>query len=463
MEVAQLARELAELLGERWVLTRRADLAAYAYDATCAKHMPDLVAFPGSTSEVAAAVRLARKYRVPVIARGAGTNLSGGTIAEEGGLILGMQRLNRILEIDPDSRRAVVEPGVRNIQLTEAVKPYGLFYAPDPSSQRASTIGGNCAENAGGPHCLKYGVTANHVCGMEVVLSDGTVAQLGGAAEDWPGYDLTGLTVGSEGTMAIITKVIVKLLPEPPAVATLLAIFTRLEDAVAAVSDIIAERVIPAAMELMDQVAVRVIQQSMDAGYPPGAEAVLVIEVDGLAAELQAQVARIRDSLARHGVVEIREATDEAERAALWLGRRSVGGAMARWSQFTWSQDVTVPRDRLSELIRRCLEIGAKYGLAVCTVAHAGDGNAHPTFPYDPSDPAQVEAICAANQETVAACVELGGAITGEHGVGLDKLPNVPLMFTPAEMATLAAVRDALNPGGLLNPGKKLPVRTAGF
>ncbi len=463
MAIADFIRELTRLLEPRWVLTRRGELAAYSYDETGEKHLPEVVALPGDAGEVAAAVTLAARHGVAVVARGAGTGASGGSIPVTGGLVLSLQRLDRVLSIDPDSRRAVVEPGVRNLALQDALRPHGLFFAPDPASQLVSTIGGNIAENAGGPHCLKYGVTSNHVCGLEVVLADGSLATLGGAAEDGPGYDLAGLVVGSEGTLAIVTKAVVRLLPLPEKTATLLAVFGRLEDAVAAVSSIIDHRIIPAALELMDHVAIQVVQQSMDAGYPPDAGAALVIDVDGMAAEVAAQIPRIEACLRANGVTEVRTASDEAQRAALWLGRRSVGSAMARWSRTLWGQDVTVPRDRLPELLRRNLEIARRHGLKSCTVAHAGDGNCHPMFAYDPADPAQARGVREANQELVAACVEMGGSITGEHGVGIDKLSNLPLMFTPGELDYMCAVRDALNPRGILNPGKKLPMRRAGF
>jgi glycolate oxidase len=459
---AALIRELKERLGERWVRSERRDRLTYAYDATAEKHLPGLVVFPGSTADVAVVARLAHRYGLPMVPRGAGTNVSGGTIPVHGGIVVAMQRMNRILSIDPAARRATVEPCVVNLVLQEALAPHGFFFPPDPSSHRVSTIGGNCQENSGGPHCVKYGVATNHIRGVELVMPDGQVVQLGGEAEEYPGLDLTGVVVGGEGTLGIVTKVIVNILPLPEAAATILAVFDDLNAAVRSVSDIIAARIVPAALELIDNPFIHVIQESMDAGLPLDAAGALVIEVDGPPEGLPAQAEQIAAICRRNGVRSATIAGSDAEAAALWLGRRAAYGCLARKSSFLWTMDITVPRGHLVAMMQRVAEAGQRHRVEICTVAHAGDGNLHPIIPFRPSDEEERARVKAADREILQACVDLGGSITGEHGIGLDKVEQTALMFRPEELALMERVKLAFDPDRVMNPGKKIPLRTGG-
>lgn len=454
---------LLSAVGPEHLRTRPFELRAYAYDATGEKHLPAAVVFPGSPEEVAACVRIARSHGLPVVARGAGTNLSGGTTPVAGGLVLNLSRLNRVLAIEPENGRAVVEPGVTNGALQAALKPYGYFFAPDPSSQRVATIGGNVAENADGPHCLKYGVTAGHVLALQVVTAEGDLLELGSPLAEDPGYDWPGLFCGSEGTLGIITRAAVRILPLPAATRTLLAVFADLEASSRAVAEIIAAQIIPAALELIDGATIDLARASGFGAYPEGAEAALVIDVDGDPADLSEESDRIVEILHATGALSVRAARDEAEAAELWLGRRASYGAMARTSPFIWTQDVTVPRDRLPEMLRAIMAVGRELGLSLITVAHAGDGNLHPSIPFNPHDPRDVERVRQADAAIIDACLRLGGSITGEHGVGLDKLPGMLQMFSPAQLAFMRRVRQALDPEGFLNPGKLLPTPKGGF
>jgi len=447
-------RALVERFGPDRVLTDFRDRMAYAYDATGIKYPPDVVVFPLSTEDAADAVRIAAHHGLPIVARGGGTNISGGTVPIRGGLCLALNRMDRILDIDPENHTATVQPGVRNLALQEALKPHGFFFAPDPSSHRVSTIGGNAGENAGGPHCLKYGVTVNHVLGLTLVLADGSVVRLGGPEQDRPGYDLVSLLVGSEGTLGIITELVVRILPLPAEVRTLLAVFDDLEVAMRTVSDIIAARVVPATMELLDRGTIEVVERFARAGYPEDAEAVLLIEVDGPQESVAEELDRVEAICRRNGARDLRIAQSEAEREALWLGRRAAYGAAGRLSAYVWTQDVTVPRDRLVEMLRACQAIGRKYGIRIISVAHAGDGNLHPLVAYDPQDADQVRRVKAADREILEACVALGGSISGEHGIGHDKLPNLELQLGPDLLGLMWSVRRAFDPDLRLNPGK---------
>ncbi|BAS26206.1 FAD-binding oxidoreductase [Limnochorda pilosa] len=455
--MARLGRELGEIVGPSWVMTEPHELFAYAYDATGEKAMPDVVCFPGTAQEAAGVVAAAHRLGVPLLARGAGTNLSGGTIPVAGGLVLAMNRMNRILEIDVEGRTATVEPGCPNLALQEALRPLGFFCAPDPSSHRVSTLGGNASENAGGPHCAKYGVTTHHVLALEVVLPDGRRARLGSPAADAPGLDLVGLWVGSEGTLGVITGLTVRILPLPDAVQTMLAVFDDLEAALQTVSDIIAARVVPATLELLDRGTIETVEAFAHAGYPLDAGAVLLIEVDGT----EPAVAHAREAVARicreAGARELRIARDEAERDALWLGRRAAYGAAARLSSHLWTQDITVPRPRLAEMMRAVRRIGENYRIPMIAVAHAGDGNLHPLVPYNPKDADQMRRMKAADREILETCVRLGGSITGEHGVGLDKIGNLELMFAEEDLGLMRHVKAVFDPEGRMNPGKAIP------
>ncbi|HEY8484324.1 MAG TPA: FAD-linked oxidase C-terminal domain-containing protein [Longimicrobiales bacterium] len=456
----RLAAELRRVVGDDGVITDPGALLVYESDGlTVYRVRPRAVVFPRGTEQVAAVVRLLADAGVPFVPRGAGTGLSGGALALEGSVVLSLARMNRILSIDPVNRRARVEPGVVNARLSRAAAPYGLHYAPDPSSQAACTIGGNVAENAGGPHCLKYGATTNHVTGLTVVLPDGEVLELGGAGER-VGYDLIGLFVGSEGTFGVATEIEVKLLPLPEAVETLLAIFDQVEDASRAVSAIIAEGLLPAALEMIDQGTIRAVEASVyAAGLPTDAAAALIVEFDGPRAGLAAEAEQARRICEREGAREVRRATTAAERERLWQGRKKAFGAMGRVAPDLAVQDAVVPRTRLPEILNKVYEIGARYGIRVTNVFHAGDGNLHPNILFDRRDADEVQRVKRASEEIMRACVEAGGSITGEHGVGLDKREYMGLIFGDDELEAMCAVRRVFNPRGLANPGKVLPVR----
>lgn len=461
-----LVTELSALLGSRWVRYGPRDLLSYAYDATGEKHPPDVVVFPSTTDEVAACVRLARRHGLPVVPRGAGTNLSGGSLPVRGGMVVNLVRMNQILWIDTAGRQAAVQAGVTNGALQEALAPHGFFFAPDPSSMRVSTIGGNIAENAGGLHCAKYGVTTNHVIGATAVTSDGEVIELGGRVEDAPGLDVLGLFTGSEGTLGIVTEAVLRILPLPGETRTMLAVFDDVSDCVAAVAGLVAARVIPAALELMDRGmigTVRVSSAGAAASYPEDASAVLVIDVDGDPEDLPSELERLESVLRAHRVREIRRAQDEAERDALWLGRRSAYGSLARLSPSVWTMDVTVPRDRLVEMLDRVNALGREYNLPVFTVAHAGDGNLHPTLPFNGHDPAERVRLMKLDAAIQAACAALGGSITGEHGVGVEKLPGMGIMYGPEQLELMQRARRALDPEDRMNPGKAIPARKGAF
>lgn len=454
---------LEHVLGPESVCTRRREVLAYAYDATGEKRPPDVVVIPQSTEGVTAAVRLARHYGVPLVPRGAGTNLSGGTVPVRGGMVLSTSRMNRILRIDAESHLAIVQPGVTNQALQDALRPLGFFYAPDPSSGKVSTIGGNIAENAGGPRCFKYGVTTNHVLGLEVVLSDGSVLELGGMVGDERGLDLTGVFVGSEGTMGIVTRAILHILPTPEAVKTMLVIYDDLDLCAGTVSQIVAQKIIPATLELMDREQIRLLREAGFPGFPDDAQAVLLIEVDGPAPEIGKQLQRLMTICQAGGARTVKVATGERERQELWRARKAGFGVLARMSPFVWVQDVTVPRNQLAPMLRKVREISERYALPLVSVAHAGDGNIHPAVPYNPRDPAECARVRAADKEILTACVALGGSITGEHGVGLDKLENVSLMLGPEQLQLMQQVQQAFDPLGLMNPGKAIPSRLGGF
>ena len=454
---ADFVQELQRIVGAEDVLTSKRDLLAYEYDATVEKALPEAVVFVTSTEEVSAVMKLAHLNRVPVVPRGAGTNLSGGSLAVRGGIVLEMSRMRRLLEIDTANQRAVVEPGCINLDLQNALAPFGFYYAPDPASQKVSTMGGNVGEDSGGPHCLKYGVTSNHVVGLEVVLSDGEVVHVGGAVEDSPGYDLTGLLVGSEGTLGIATTITVRIMRLPEAVKTLLGVYDRLEDVGRTVSDIIAHGIIPATLELMDRPVINAVEDSVKAGYPRDAEAVLLIEVDGVADGLERQAELIVDLCRKNHVREVRVAKGAAERDLLWSGRRGAFGAVARVRPSYLVQDGTVPRTELAAILRMVMEIAAAHKVTVGNVAHAGDGNLHPLFMYDPKDRDEARRVHEAGAEILKACVDRQGTLSGEHGIGVEKQKMMPWRFGPVEMDVMARLKKVWDPTDLLNPGKILP------
>lgn len=453
----KIIRSLRAIAGMDAVLQSRADLILYEFDASLERSTPEAVVLPGTVGEVAAIVALANREGVPYVARGAGTGLSGGSVPIAGGLVISMARFSRILEIDLEGRTATVEPGVVNLELNNALARHGYWFAPDPASHKASTIGGNAAENAGGPHCLKYGVTSNHVLGLEVVMPTGQVVRMGGKALDAPGYDLTGLMVGSEGTLGIITKVTVRISPRPCAIRTLLAVFERMVDAAQAVSAIIASGILPSSLEMMDRFIILAVEDYFHVGYPKDAGAVLIIELDGLEEGLDRQVIWVSDICLERGAREVRSAQSEEERQRLWRGRREFLTAITQISPGHLSADGTVPRNRLVEVLGNVVQIAQRHGLSIGNVFHAGDGNLHPIILVDPSDENQRERADRACYEIMQACVEAGGTISGEHGIGLEKIEAMPLLFSPDELAVMEAVKRAFDPFGLCNPGKVFP------
>jgi glycolate oxidase len=457
----QLIRELIALLGPNAVLSEASDLMLYEYDGSVELGSPKCIVFPSSTREVSEIVRLANRYETPMVGRGAGTGLSGGAIARNGGIVIVFSRMNRILEIDAANLRAVVQPGVVNLDLSRAVEHLNLYFAPDPSSQKSCTIGGNVSENSGGPHTLAYGVTANHVTGLELVLPDGEIVRTGGKNIETSGYDLDGLFVGSEGTLALVTEITVRLTRKPEAVKTLLAVYDTLDDTTESVVDITVRAITPAACEMLDGFTLRAVEDFVHAGFPKDCAAVLLIEVEGLTETVEAQAAQITEVCRLHGAREVRVARDNRERDLLWKGRKNAFGALGRLSPMYYVQDGVIPRTRLPETLRRIEEIGRKYDLQVGNIFHAGDGNLHPLILFDERDRAQFERVVAAGNEIMQHCVAVGGALTGEHGIGMEKNELMPLIFTPDDLALMARVREAFNPDGRLNPGKVLPLGKA--
>ena len=456
-----LARDLAAIVGAKHVREALAARVTYAMDGLPThRRVPDLVVLPGTREELIAVVRLLAALDVPFVPRGAGTGLSGGALADQGTVLIVLTRLNRIVRIDRDNRLAVVEPGVVNAKLTAATKPLGLHYAPDPSSQTACTISGNVAENAGGPHCLKYGVTANHILALEVLLADGSLVELGSPGGETWGPDLVGVFVGSEGNFGIATRITVRLTPVPRAVRTLLADFTSIRTAGEGVSAIIAAGIVPAALEMMDQSCIRAVEDSVyAAGYPRDAAAVLLVEIDGRNADaVVAEADAVADLLRTAGARTVRTAASEAERERLWQGRKKAFGAMGRLSRDLVVQDAVVPRSALPDVLETIYGIAQRYGLVVSNVFHAGDGNLHPNISFDATDPALKQRVEAASAEIMSTCIAAGGTITGEHGVGLDKLRYMPLIFDAESLGAMQALRRVFDPEERVNPGKVVPV-----
>ncbi len=460
---ARLAGELASIVGPEAVVSDPSALAVYECDAlTNFKAAPDLVVLPGSTEEVAAVVRLARAEGLPVVPRGEGTGLSGGALAVDGGLVVGLSRMRRILEVDYANLRATVEAGLVNIQLTQHLAPRGYLFAPDPSSQYASSIGGNVAENSGGPHCLKYGVTTNHIVGLTAVLSDGEVVRLGGPAADPLGYDLVGLVVGSEGTFAVVTEVTVRIMRAPQAVRTFLGVFETMDDASAAVSGVIGRGIVPAALEMMDRPSLEAVEAAFHAGYPYDCGAVLLIELDGLTAGLDDLERRVADILTEHRCREVKVARTEHERTLLWKGRKMAFGAMGRLGYDFYLQDAVVPRTKLPAVLSRIQGIADEAGLRVANMFHAGDGNLHPVIIFDGAKPGDLERAAEAAGRMMEVCIDAGGCVSGEHGIGCEKTEFMGLMFSEADLDAMKRLRLAFNPDGRLNPGKVLPTPGAG-
>lgn len=452
-----LVSALKAVVGERGLVTGRTPLKVYECDGyTLERATPGLVVLPETTDEAARVVALLAEAGVPFVPRGAGTGVSGGCLPVGEAVLVGTSRMRRIRNIDWDDQTAEIEAGVVNLEVTRRVEGRGLYYAPDPSSQSACTIGGNVAENSGGPHTLKYGVTVNHLLALEMVLPDGSVVWLERDA-DAPGYDLVGVATGSEGTLGLVTAARVRLLRKPEAVATLLATFPGVLEASRAVSAIIAAGIIPAALEMMDALVIEAVEAAYHFGFPADAGAVLLIELDGLAAGLDALAARVEECCTAEGATKVQRAATEDERALLWKSRKRAFGAMGRLTPNYCTQDGVVPRSRLPEIASRIAEISSRHDLRIANLMHAGDGNIHPLVLYDESVPGEVERVLAAGDEILRACLDLGGSITGEHGVGVEKLGLMADAFTEETLAAMADVRDAFNPRGLCNPDKALP------
>ena len=449
---------LRQIVGEAQVSVSRAETELYSYDASLAKGQPGVVVFPADTHEVARVVKVTRDAGVPFVPRGFGTNLSGGTVLISGGVVICLSRLNRIIDISPQRRCAVIQPGVTNLELQNALAPLGFFYAPDPASQKVATLGGNVGENSGGPRCLKYGVTTNHIMGLDVVLSNGEMIHVGGCAYDPPGYDLRGTLIGSEGTMGIVTEVTARILPLPEKIITLLVVYDDIGDAAESVSDIISAGILPTTLEMMDAPIINAVEDSYACGYPRDAAAVLIVEVEGLSVGLTDQVAQISELCRQNHCREIREAKDDAQRNRLWEGRRGAFGAVARLAPNYLVNDCTVPRTKLPEALARVAQIVAKYDFKHGNVFHAGDGNLHPLIFFDSRDADQLKRVKKAGWEIMQACVELGGTISGEHGVGLEKIDAMRLVFSELDFIAQRGVQQAFDSDRLLNPGKVIPL-----
>lgn len=461
MQTAQALQELEALVGSHNVLSSRAERTVYGYDASVFRGSELFaVVFPETTLQVSHLVTWCRHHRVPYVARGTGTGISGGAIPTHGGIIIELSRMNRVLEIDLENRLAVVEPGVINNDLKNLLRHYGYAYTyvPDPGSQVVSTIGGNVSTNAGGMHCLKYGITSNHILGLEIVLPDGHIVEVGGKTLDAPGADLTGLLVGAEGTLGIVTKITVRLLPLPEAVVTQLALFKTVDDAANAVSAMISAGLQPAALELLDKATMQAVDQAVHIGFPEHAGAALIIELDGFREDMPPTVDRVAEICKMHDVITIETAETPEAGARLWLSRRAAFGAMARLAAHCYIVDGCVPRTQLPEALRRVTAIGEQYGLRIANIAHAGDGNLHPAIPFDKRNPEETARVLEAGRAILEACVALGGSITGEHGVGMEKQNDMPLMFSPTDLEVMRRIKVVHDPDELCNPRKIFPL-----
>jgi len=450
--------KLVQIIGKDGVISSDDELIAYECDALTAYSIkPISVVLPRSTKQVSDVIKLCNEENVPFVPRGAGTGLSGGALPTAEGIVISLSRMNRILEIDIPNQRVVVEPGVANLLVTNAIITSGFYYAPDPSSQIVCTIGGNVAENSGGVHCLKYGVTTNHIIGLEVVLPDGEIAEFGGKTPDHPGYDLVGLFVGSEGLLGIVTKVILRIIRKPESVKTFLAAFEKIEEAGASVAGITAKGIIPAGMEIMDFLCIQSVNKAVQAGYPEDAGAILLVELDGPNEEIEAQMPLVMQVFRENNAKEIKIAKDIAQRDLFWKGRKSAFAAMGRVSPDYYVQDGVIPRSKLAEVLGKITKLSKEYGLRVANVFHAGDGNLHPLILYDSSKEGDKEKTEELAGDILKVCVDAGGSITGEHGVGYDKKQFTTLMFDEQDLHTMNLIRCTFDPHGLCNPGKLFP------
>ncbi|MCA1190805.1 FAD-linked oxidase C-terminal domain-containing protein [Saccharopolyspora sp. 6V] len=457
-DLDRLVRHLRTALPERAVITDPQRLRTYECDGLASHRVvPAVVVLPETTEQVQHVVTACAEQDVPFVARGSGTGLSGGALPHSDGVLIVTAKMRRILDVDIANERAVVEPGVINLDVTRAAAPHGYYFAPDPSSQQVCSVGGNVAENSGGAHCLKYGFTTHHVLGLQVVLPNGELVELGGTAREAPGYDLLGAFIGSEGTLGVVTRITVRLLRAPEAVQTLLAGFRTTDDAGAAVSAIISAGVTPAAIEMMDALAIEAAEQAVHCGYPDGAGAVLVVELDGPTAEVEHTFAEVKRHCDRHGAFEIRVAADDQERATIWKGRKSAFAAVGRISPDYIVQDGVIPRTALPEVLGRVARLSADSGVRVANVFHAGDGNLHPLVLFDDAEDGAAERAEAVSGAILDLCIEHGGSITGEHGVGADKVKYMGRMFTDDDLDTMQLLRCAFDPAGICNPGKVFP------
>ena len=457
MEFSVFLKGLQRIVGEQNVVYHSDDLLVFEYDGSIDRRVPEAVVFPSNTREVSEVISLAYSVGIPVVGRGTGTGLSGGSVAPPGGIQIAFPRMNNILEVDTDNQIALVEPGVINLHLDTRVRKDNLRYAPDPSSQKACSLGGNIAENSGGPHCLAYGTTTNHVLGMEVVLEDGSIVNLGSLARETIGYDLRGVFTGSEGTFGIATKIAVRLLPVPEAVRTFLGIFPNVESACTAVSAIIEHGIVPAALEMIDALTIQAVQNVSDAGYPDDAGAVLLIELEGLNDEIIEIGHEVEAALWDTGATQVRTAEAAEERQKLWAGRNGALGALGSVAPNYFLVDGVVPRTQLAHVLGEVTKISNKYDIPIANVFHAGDGNLHPCLLFDERQAGMLERVMEAGTAVLQVCVDAGGTLTGEHGVGLEKKEQMPLVYSDEDMAAMVMVRDAFAPNNTLNPGKIFP------
>ncbi|MCU7904793.1 MAG: glycolate oxidase subunit GlcD [Candidatus Thiodiazotropha sp. (ex Epidulcina cf. delphinae)] len=453
-----LVRKFQQMLPSDCVIFREEELIPYECDGLSAyRRVPLIVLLPYTADQVEAILKFCHQQQIPVVARGSGTGLSGGALPHEQGVLLSLARLNKILEIDTENMQARVQPGVRNLAVSEAVKPHGLYYAPDPSSQIACSIGGNVAENAGGVHCLKYGLTLHNLLRLTVITIDGEKITLGAGGLDAPGLDLLTLMTGSEGMLGVVVEVLVKLLPIPTCRQVVLAAFEDVEAAANAVAEIIAQGILPAGLEMMDNLSIRASEDFVHAGYPTDAEAILLCEVDGIDDEVAEEILRVREILLKSGAVQVRTAADEQERIRFWAGRKNAFPAVGRLSPDYYCMDGTIPRSQLGKVLKMISEMSDRYGLRCANVFHAGDGNLHPLILYDANIPGELEKAESFGGEILELCVAVGGSITGEHGVGLEKIDQMCAQFTDQELETFHAVKAVFDPHNLLNPGKAIP------
>jgi glycolate oxidase len=461
MEREKMIQALVKIVGKEDVMTSEMELQLYGYDASLVRGRPDCIVMPSSTEEVSRVVKYAHENGIPVVARGAGTNLSGGSVPTKGGIAMLFTRMNRVLEVDVENQRVVVEPGAITLDIKGVIGKYGYLYQPDPSSEKASTIAGNLAENSGGAHCFKYGVTSNHVLGAEVVLYDGEVIEVGGKSLDNPGFDLMGLIVGSEGTLGIVTKMILRMMPKPEAVKTLLAIYNTIEDGANTVTGIVKAGIIPATLEMMDNLTIKAVEAAYHVGFPEDAAAILLIELDGLKDGMERLADQVIEVCKQNNVREVRVAKNDAEREKIWAGRKGAFGAVGRLRPNYLVNDGTVPRTKLPETLSKVVEIGKKYNLPIANVFHAGDGNLHPLILFDERDKDELARVHKAAFEIMQLCADMGGTISGEHGIGVEKLEAMPFIFNPRDIAAMRNVKLAFDPEDIYNPGKLIPVEKA--